>query len=162
MSVFFSHVAMNRVTVKKPAAVRDILEEYDTRPALDVVGGDLETGQLVLETEVCPSDNDWPSAVREDELPPFVDGNDEEFDDWYEAASELHHAKGEQCLSELLLKLAPYLIDPLTLQAANFSSAGEFLTAKEWLVQPGATAVECREIEGFDNEAVPAVDKFAA
>jgi hypothetical protein len=43
-----------------------------------------------------------------------------------------------------------------------FSSDGRFSTAEEWTVRPGATAVERREIAGFDNgedltaEAAPA------
>jgi hypothetical protein len=96
MSVYYFHVAMNRVMVKTPAAVRDILRRYDTRPPLDVASSDLEAGTLVLEAEEYLPDNEWPSAVRRDELPGEFDGDDEQVDGWLEAASDLHDAKGER------------------------------------------------------------------
>jgi hypothetical protein len=163
MSVYYFHVAMKRVTVKSPAVVRDILQQYDTRPLLDVVGSELETGRLVLDAEEYLPDNYWPSAVRADDLPAEVDDEDDDdaHFDWLDEARELHEAKGEEGLNELLLKLAPYLTAPLILQAAFFASDGDFGEAKEWTVHPGATSVKCREIVGFDNDAESITDLAA-
>jgi hypothetical protein len=146
MSIYHVHVAMNPVTVKTPTTVRGILQQYDTEPLFKVVvGTDRGTAKLILEVEECPSENYWPSAVRADDLPAEADDvdDDDAFDDWLYEARELHEAKGDRGLNELLLKLAPYLTGPLILQAAHFASDGDFGVAKEWSVHPGATSVEC-------------------
>ena len=41
---------------------------------------------------------------------------------------------------------------PLVVQAASFSSAGEFGSAKEWVVRPGAAAVEVKEVASLGEE----------
>ena len=149
----YCHVALNRVTVKRPAAVRDLLEQYETRPLLEVMGGDADTGLLVLAADDDDGNNRWPSAVRVEDLP--AEDDDASAGDCDEAVEELHEADGERGLTELLLALAPFLTSPLTLQAADYSADGCFAAAKEWTVRPGATAVECREVVGFENGAGP-------
>jgi hypothetical protein len=148
---------MNRVIVKAPAVVSDILQQYDTRPEFDVVvDGNLGIGRLVLYDEEYAFNNEWPSAVHADELP--ADADD---DEGWDLVDELHEANGAQVLNELLLKLAPYLAGTLTLQAATFASDGEFGEAKEWTVRPNATAVDCRKIVGFANDADARADLAA-
>src|SRR4051812_46709575 len=95
--VWYVHVAMTRTEVTDPAAVRDLLGRYDTRPPLDVVfapGGPV--GTLVLDTDE-NGVGEWPSAVPAATLPPDdVDGETPRA--WFEAAWELHEAEGEQGL----------------------------------------------------------------
>jgi hypothetical protein len=151
----FVHVAMNRVRVKAPEEVHGILRQFDIRPTIDLVEvSDGETGTLVLQWESI-FDNPWPSAVRMAELPPddACPDDDDAAEAAFDAYFELHDAKGDQGVIELLLKLAPFLAGPLTLQAAEFSSDGWFGGAQEWTIRPDATAVECHEINGFDNGA---------
>jgi len=138
---------MNRPTVNNPEAVHRILEQFHVRPELQVASGD-EAGKSELtfvshkEMEV-----EWPCAIRANELPVEPDS-----DEWDEAVEYLCEQCGQQGFADLLLALAPYLNSPLVLQAASFSSAGEFYRAKEWTVRPGATEVEVKEIEGMDHE----------
>jgi len=145
MSVrYYIHVGMNRPTVNMPEAVQGILEQYDVRPALQVVPAN-EAGTGVLDfREYVDMLVKWPSAVQADQLPAGAD--DEEQSD------ALHKERGQQGLNDLLLALAPYLKTPLIIQAATFSSGGEFDAAEEWTVRPGATEVEVKEIAGMDDE----------
>jgi hypothetical protein len=161
--IWHVHVAMTRTEVTDPAAVRDLLRRYDTCPYLDVIAAPGDLGTLVLDTDEDGLD-EWPSAVPVADLPPDDDDDDDDENTgaWFEALWKLHEDKGEQGLNDLLLDLAPYLAGPLTLQAANFSSTGEFGAAQEWTIRPGATAVGCRKIVGFDDEPALAYGDAAA
>jgi hypothetical protein len=144
--------------VTDPAAVRDVLRRYDTYPPLEVVYAPGDTSGKLVRNDDEDNLDQWPSAVPVDELPAY-DVDDE---DWLDALDELHEAQGQRGLTALLSNLAPYLSGPLTLQAAEVSSIGDFLRAKQWTVLPGSTAVEYREIVGFGNDPAEAVGKPAA
>jgi hypothetical protein len=151
---WFVNVAMNRPAVSTPEAVHRTLQRYDVRPGLRVVAGsEAGTGVLAL-AEHEDKLEVWPSAVRADELPA---GDDDE--ELWEAQDRLHEERGGQGLAELLGALALHLAAPLVLQAATFSSAGEFGRAKEWAARPGAAGVEVKEVVGLEEaDAIVSAD----
>jgi hypothetical protein len=142
----YTYVAINDPKINAPAAVSNALEPFDLcRLRLEIA----ETGdgaKLKMEDDFDPEDADWPSVVRTAELPDQDDAfaSDDE--------SRLHDERGQQGLMDLLLALAPYLAEPLILQAASFDSTGEFYSTAEWTVQPGTTSVEFKEIAALGRK----------
>jgi hypothetical protein len=130
MSVHFTHTAINPVKVNNVTAVDQILRQSDSYFPLTVVPeGNDGAGTLVTFANEFADETLWPSA-----------------------RSALHEEPGDKEFTDLLLELVPYLASPLTVQVAAFDSAGNFDAAKEWIVQPGATEVEIKEIVSLPEE----------
>jgi hypothetical protein len=58
----------------------------------------------------------------------------------------LYHC-GDDGLIDLLLELATYLEEPLTIQAAASAGRNKPIRAQEWYVRPGASEVEVNEFK---------------
>lgn len=148
MSMGCTCVLTNGAKIKDEVAVGRVLDERDIRPPMAVVRN-AGAARLTLGEGELPDVLEWPSAVYADEMPsPYEFDDDDLLED---AELEVHEDKGEQGFIDLLVALAPYLDEPLIIQAAEFNTAGEFYRAAEWTVRPGATAVESKEIVALDN-----------
>jgi hypothetical protein len=116
--------------VSDPKAVRDVLERYDL--TFGVAELEESYGDWVLRLE----GGTWPEALKRGK------GWSKKYHD-LEAAI---HRYGAQHFKEFLLKLAPYLLTPLTIRAVQGWDGVGDLDAREWHVEPGATEVE---VNGF-------------
>lgn len=145
------NLATNRAEVNDPEAARLVLEEYQSTLPL-VVGVEGNDRVLTLEPHD-PVNTFWPSAVEVADLRAL--GDDVDGETWPEdraEVEELHETRGQDGLTAMLLKLAPYLTSPFTVQASECSNEGDFSGATEWTVRPGATEVEVKAIMPLADE----------
>jgi hypothetical protein len=152
--LWYRHVTWKRATVKSVRATRKALKKYDSTLELEVAaGGKAGTGSLTAHREQARVPADlvhWPTAVRVEELPSEDAFENENL--WWDAVYDLHEKRGDQGFIDLLLELAPCLTSPFIVQAAEVTSDGDFIRAKEWTSRPDATEVEIKEIVPLREE----------
>src|SRR4029077_21049542 len=95
------------------------------------------------------SGRNWPAALKKEQIP--EDGKDSDDESRFNALAALYEQKGEQGFVALLLDLAPCLETPLTIQAIEYDF-DEFHIAREWIIQPGARAVETRTMLPIEED----------
>lgn len=141
MAHFIPVTASNDPKLTDHEAVERIIADYFVDPDFNIdVGFDRESGApyLFLYGDV------WPEAwkldgVSRDEFDPY--GNDD-------------YERGDDDFAQLLKEIAPYLAEPLTVQAIGSVKFRFPLASREWHIEPGGTEVE---VGGFhhSDEAVP-------
>ena len=127
MATFIATTSSNGPIMKDADAARKILERYffdgDLEARIDTTQPD---GQPYL--SICGYE--WPGAFK---IPEGVNMDDFE-PDYEDDPSDV--------FEDLLKELAPFLDEPLTIQAIGAEKARFPLSACEWHVQPGDTKIE--------------------
>jgi hypothetical protein len=134
MSEFSVVVSSNSPTLKDPEAVQRVISRFAVDRELNCgVRIHRDSGQpyLVL------WGYEWPEAW------PLPEGTDAADFDPYQ--DEAIYAQGADGFKDLLRQLAPFLQEPLTVQAIGFTGTLFPLSACEWHVEPGATSLATTE-----------------
>lgn len=151
MPRIFQHVVVNtnQPKINSVRAVRSVLEKYVTTVTFEVVPEVKGLGwKLKLQQETYPR-NSWPLAVQANAVPAKDTFDDEKL--WLDAENKLLREGGDKGFTDLLIELAKYLDSHLILQAIYFTTRANFRRAQEWIVQPGATEVETKNIVSLDQ-----------
>jgi hypothetical protein len=144
MSEFTVVVCSNRPKLNDGAAAQKIIARFSVDRELNFgVRVQRDTGQPYL--TLCGYE--WPEAWP---LPPGTDAAD--FDPYQD---ESVYAAGADGFKELLRQLAPFLAEPLTVQAIGNTGMLFPLSACEWRVEPGETDVHVTEFR-YGPRAEPA------
>lgn len=127
MATFVATTACNGPRVNDPEAAKKVLDRYlwesDVAAAIKNAGPD---GHSYLELY----GYDWPDAWK---IPDGVDRSKFEPD---------YDADPNDGFEEFLKELAPFLAEPLTVQAVGSEKCRFPLAACEWHIPPGAATVE--------------------
>lgn len=145
MSEFTVVVSSNRPRLKDAEAAQRVMSRFSVDRELNFgVRVYRETGEphLVL------WGYEWPEAWP---LPEGMDAAD--FDPYQD---ETIYAQGADGFKDLLLELAPYLAEPLTVQAIGNTGSLFPLSACEWHVEPRGTTVNITEFRGEPRLQQPA------
>ncbi len=127
----------NRVHVSNRRDVRVILRRYAVTFDTDIRSTDSDRpggGRFKLKSDA------WPFAVRNDLLAATSDNA---------ARQQVWNTHGEQGFLDMLIELAPLLLQSLTIQAYAISlsvNGVPSMTARQWVVAPGAQSAEVTKI----------------
>jgi hypothetical protein len=137
MSEFTVVVACNRPRLIDLGAAQRVVSRFSVDRELNFgVRVHRDTGQPYL--VLCGYK--WPDAW------PLPEGTDAAGFDPYQ--DDTVYAQGAEGFKELLRQLAPFLAEPLTVQAVGNTGALFPLVASEWHIEPGATTVNITEFRG--------------
>ena len=138
MADFFPTTACNDPKINNHEAVEKILASYYTDPDFQVgVGFDEESGEPYLFAYGYV----WPEAWK---LP---DGTKREV---FDPCEEDRYEEGDDGFIQLLLEIAPYLAEPLTVQAIGSIKCRFPLAAGEWHLKPGGRKVRTNGFRASD------------
>lgn len=143
MADFIAVTACNDPKIKDHEAVEKIIARYYVEPDLNVgVGFDEKDGSafVFVYGYVWPDAWPIPDGIKPEEFDPYVD------DDTYEG--------GADGFRQLLKDLAPYLIDPMTVQAVGSIKFRFPLSACEWHIPPRGKKVQLNEFS-HSSQPVP-------
>lgn len=146
MSDFMPVTASNHPVLKDHEAVEAIIARYWLDQEFSVgVGFDRQTGQpyLFCFGYVWPEAWKVPDGVSPADFYPF---EDEVYED------------GADGFNQLLQELAPYLVEPLTVQAVGSIKCQFPLSATEWDIEPNGTDVKINEFRHSDTEPADATE----
>jgi hypothetical protein len=144
MSVTFFKVTSNKPRVESPAALLEILKKYYFCRDVNLIPGS-EQGTTILDVR---SDEPFRGALKAERLP---DKEDYEFpDDWLDDVYDLFDESGEHLFVQVLLELAPHLVDPLVVQYSEWDSYDGVRGMKEWHVSRGDKEVRVKEMLALD------------
>jgi hypothetical protein len=138
MATFMAVTACNGPRLSDSEGTQTVIERYYwDGNVVPVIRKDKTDGQSHLALH----GSDWPGAWR------IPDGTNKEK---FEPDSKLDPTDG---FEEFLKELAPFLAEPLTVQAVGSAKCRFPVSACEWHVRPGETAVE---VTGF-RYSIPAI-----
>jgi hypothetical protein len=127
MATFVATTASNDPALKDADAARSVLDRYLFDGEVQAeIHKDTENGQAYLEI----AGYDWPGAWR---IPEGV--VKDEFEPDYDADPD-------DGFGNFLREIAPFLAEPLTIQAVGMQNCRFPLSACEWHIRPGATDIE--------------------
>ena len=148
---WYKKVTSNKAKVTNVKALRKAIARFHSWLTIEVVA-EGRSGAGTLSVHGDPGEA---TAVKVDKLAAIDTSKDK--DRW--AVYKLHEEVGESEFSELLLEMAPFLTSSLTVQSAEFATDGDFTAAREWTIQPAATAVEFKKIVAIDEWRPVEIDR---
>lgn len=126
MATFIATTTSNNPRLKNPKAAQKILDRY-------IWDGDLQAlivkDQLDRKSRLALYGYDWPGAWR---IPDDVNNEDFEPDYNIDSFDGFEH---------FLHEIAPFLAEPLTVQAVGFEKCRFPLAAAEWHIKPNSTKI---------------------
>ena len=142
MATFIAVTSSNEARLRRPNVAREILAGYFFDGEVEALIQDAD-GEATL--AVCGYE--WPGAWK------LAEGSDEP--DWEEDSGD--------GFEQFLLEIAPYLAEPLVVQAVGAEACRFPLVACEWIVRPGARRIETNGFSGaVENERHAAPRESAA
>jgi len=137
MATFVAVTASNGPRILNVDSVLEVLNQYFWSGDVEAV---VRIDPIRNEAYLIISGDEWPGAWK---IPEGVNADD------FEPDYDIDPDDGFQ---EFLKEVAPFLAEPLTVQAIGYENCRFPLAACEWYVRPGATAVE---VTGFGRSADP-------
>jgi hypothetical protein len=139
MATFFATTVSNSPRLKDPVGARQVVARFFFDGALEVVvRDDAEDGETYLDVY----GHDWPAAWK---MPEGADRD--EFDPDYDLDS------GEG-FEQFLKEIAPYLAEPLTVQAIGAEKCFFPVSACEWHIRPDSELIETCGFRHSDSDCL--------